>query len=128
MKRTDSAASLKQSIAMLEASQSLQLQELKDQFQLVYDSVRPSSFIKNTLNELGSSSEVKSSLVKNALALSTGFLSKKILLGTPHNPVTRILGSLLQYTIAHFVSKKITVAGKDDDRERINLKLEQYGN
>ena len=61
--------------------------------------------VKSALLEVASSPELKSNMLDNIIGLTTGYLSKKVLVGTSHNPIKRILGTLLQFAIASFVSK-----------------------
>jgi hypothetical protein len=62
-------------------------------------------------------SGLKSTLVSNAIGLTTGYLSKKIVLGASHNPVKKILGNVLQFIITNVVAKKTnTFQSKDIDQ------------
>jgi hypothetical protein len=38
--------------------------------------------------------------------MTTGYLTKKVLLGGTHNPIKRILGTILQFAITNIVTKQ----------------------
>jgi hypothetical protein len=78
---------------------------LKEQFHLAYESIKPINLIKKVVHEVSASPEIKNDLVSNAIGLSTGFLSKKLLVGSSHSPVKRVFGTIFQYAIANLVSK-----------------------
>ena len=105
MKNTNSLATLKDNILVLENKQTEQLKELKSQFEITYQSLNPVSFIKNTISDVVTSPGVKHSLFDNLKGLAIGYLSKKILIGGSTNPIKNILGTRLQYGIANFVTK-----------------------
>jgi len=44
-------------------------------------------------------------LVSNAIGLGTGFLTKTLLLGTLHNPVKKVFGTVFEFAVANLVSK-----------------------
>ncbi|MGG7036379.1 MAG: hypothetical protein ACI7YS_14450, partial [Flavobacterium sp.] len=41
----------------------------------------------------------------SAIGLGTGILSKKLLVGNTHNPVKRMLGTVVEFAVANVVSK-----------------------
>jgi len=104
MKKKSESAALKEAITLLKSKQALQLQELKDQFHLTLESVQPINLIKNTFQDAASSPGVKSSILNSAIGLTTGYLSKRVLLGAALNPATKILGMLLQFAVARIVT------------------------
>lgn len=96
---------LRSRVALLKAKQSGELILLKEEFFTVYESF-PSMLIKNSLRGLISTPQGGSYNILNAaIGLTTGFLSKKLLIGGSHNPVKKILGALLQFAVAKVVSK-----------------------
>lgn len=92
-------------IALLEIRQAEELKILKEQFQLTYESIKPINLIKHAFSEMTNSAEIKGNILSNVIGLSTGYLSRKVLLGSTHNPIKRILGSILQYAVANIVTK-----------------------
>ena len=106
MKKTNAKEALDESIRLLKHKQELELQVLRDQFQLTYESIKPINLIKNTLYQVASSSEIRNNILNNVVGLATGYLAKKILLGASHNPVKKILGTIFQFAIANVVAKR----------------------
>jgi len=96
---------LKNAIRQLEQKQAEEWTLLKQQSLYTYESLKPVNAIKNTLHELMSSSDVKKDLLGTLLGLAVGFLSKKVAIGSSHNPLKQLLGSILQMGVAGAVSK-----------------------
>jgi len=106
MKELNETDTLNETIALLEYKQDRELMILKEQFQLTYESLKPVNLIKNAFSEITHSPDIKGNIINNVIGLSTGYLSKRILLGSSHNPIKRILGSVLQFVVANVVTKK----------------------
>ena len=81
------------------------LKLLKEQFDVAYESVKPINMIKNLFHEVTASPEIKNDLLSNVIGFGTGFLSKKLLLGSSHNPVKKVFGTLFEFAVANMVSK-----------------------
>jgi hypothetical protein len=111
MKKSNETDALNETIALLEYRQKQELRILKEQFEVTYDSLKPLNIIKNAFNDMTTSSELKGNLINNVIGMSTGYLTKKLLLGSSHNPFKRILGNVLQFVITNVVTKH-TDAGK----------------
>lgn len=105
MKKKNETDTLNQTIISLQNKQAQELKSLKEQFHLTYESLKPINLIKNTIAQVTESPEIKNNLVNNAIGLTTGYLSKKVLFGASHNPIKKVLGTLLQFAIANVVSK-----------------------
>jgi hypothetical protein len=78
---------------------------LKNQFDVAYESVKPLNLIKNLVHNVTASAEIKNDLLSNIISFGAGFLSKNILLGSLHNPVTKLLGTIFEFGVANAVSK-----------------------
>jgi len=96
---------LAERIRVLSDRQSQELIVLREQFYITYDSLKPLNIIKNTFREVTSSGSVKNDLLGGALGLTTGFLSKKVLLGASHNPLALLAGTILQFAVGNVVAK-----------------------
>jgi hypothetical protein len=81
------------------------LEQLKNQFDVAYESVKPINLIKNLFHDVTASPEIKRDLVSNVIGLGTGFLSKNLLLGALHNPAKKVLGTVFEFAVANLVSK-----------------------
>lgn len=105
MKKITTTTELRESILLLEVKQEIEGVLLKEQFKVTYESLKPINLIKKTISELTSSPDFKGDLLNATLSLSAGYLSKKLVVGTSHNPIKQLLGSLIQMGVASIVSK-----------------------
>ena len=96
---------LKERISVMEIQQAKELAVLREQIHLTYDTVKPLNFLKTTFREFTSSPDLKDNIVDNVIGLTTGYLSKKVLIGAAHNPITKVAGTILHFAIAKVVSK-----------------------
>jgi len=115
MKKSTESNELTEAINLLQAKRALELVALRDQFHVTYESLKPINLIKHTFKDAASATEIKDGMLNNVVGLTTGYLSKAIFIGSSMNPVTKILGTLLQLTVAVLVSKNsdaIKAAGR----------------
>jgi hypothetical protein len=105
MKKFNETATLKEAIVVLKLKQAEDLLQLKDQYYHTYESLKPINIIKKTFGQLATSAEFKENIFSNVIGITTGYLTKKVLLGSTHNPIKRILGTLLQFVITNVVTK-----------------------
>lgn len=119
MKNTNQADALKDAIALLESKQAGELQLLRQQFHITYDSLKPMNLIKKGLQDITALPDLKNGLINNAIGLATGYLSKKVLIGATRNPIKRILGTVLEFAIAGLVTKQVEQAKATTEEENI---------
>ncbi|WP_291099879.1 MULTISPECIES: hypothetical protein [unclassified Flavobacterium] len=105
MKNRNETEALNELIIAEELKYTNDLEQLKDQFYVAYESMRPINLVKNLFHEVTASPEIKRDLVSNAIGLGTGFLTKTLLLGTLHNPVKKVFGTVFEFAVANLVSK-----------------------
>lgn len=105
MKKANATDTLNQTIALLENRQKQELKILKEQFEITYESLKPVNLIKGAFKEMSTASDLKGNIINNIIGMSTGYITKKLLLGSSHNPVRRILGTVLQFVITNVVTK-----------------------
>ncbi len=105
MKNKNATDTLNEMIIVQKMIYDNDLEQLKNQFDVAYESVKPINLVKNLFHEVTASPEIKTDLVSNVIGLGTGFISKKLLLGSLHNPVTKVLGTLFEFAVANIVSK-----------------------
>ena len=105
MKNKNATNALNELIIVQEMKYANDLVKLKEQFEVAYDSVKPINLIKNLFHEVTASPEIKNDLLSNVIGFGTGFLSKKLLLGTSHNPIKKVFGTLFEFAVANLVSK-----------------------
>lgn len=94
-------------IARLRQERDLKFEELKDQLELTFESVKPINILKGTLEDFKHSTETKSDFLQAALSIAGGYLSKKIVMGKSDSIFKKIIGYVLQYGLTKFISKKV---------------------
>ena len=109
MQNISSIAGLKNSIVLLEAEQSIKEQILKEQLFLTYESLKPVNLIRHTLKEISSSPYLIDNLSGSALGLLSGFLSRKIFVGSSGNLIKKLIGSVLQFGVTNIVAQNSDV-------------------
>lgn len=105
MKPINATDTLQEMIVLLQKKQTVELMQLKDQYHYTYESLRPLNIVKNIFTDMTTSAELRGNLINNIVGISTGYLTKKVMLGATHNPIKRILGTLLQFVITNVVTK-----------------------
>ena len=104
MRTITSSADLKEAILILEIEQSLKGRALKQQFRVTYESLKPANLIMNTLKEITTSPNLVENLIGNILGLATGYVSKKVFVGTSGNLFRKLLGSVMHFGVTNLVS------------------------
>lgn len=105
MKKNNETEVLNELIIIQEMKYANDLAQLKNQFNVAYESIKPLNVVKNLIHEVTSSPEIKNDLLSNVIGFGTGFLSKKLLLGSSHNPIRKVFGVLFEFAVANTVSK-----------------------
>jgi hypothetical protein len=105
MQNITSIDGLKNAIQLLEEEQAIKGHLLKEQFYLTYESLKPVNLFKSTLNDISSSPYLIDNILGTAIGLVTGYLSKKIFIGTSGNIFRKLIGSIMQYSVTNVVAK-----------------------
>ncbi len=105
MKRDYQSERLNNAINLLKSRQELELRLLKEQFYITYEGLKPISIFKNIFSEITSSPDIKDNILNNVIGLTTGYISKKVVFGSSHNPLKKLLGTILQFAISNAVVK-----------------------
>ena len=105
MKNRNETDSLNELIILQELQYDTQLQLLKEQFHIAYESLKPINLIKSVFHEVTATPEIKNDMASNVIGLGTGFLSKKLLVDGSHSPMRRMIGTVAQFALANLVSK-----------------------
>lgn len=97
MKTTSEKDMLIEKIKFLEAQQVEHLSELKEQLELAYDSIKPLNFIKNTLHQITSSSDIRSDLLHGAINITTALIGKNLIAGLAETPIKKMINGVLRF-------------------------------
>ena len=106
MNKINHTETLQEAILLLKLQQSGQLDQLKEQYRYTYESLKPINIIKRTFNQLTSTAEFKGNVVSNLIGIGTGYLTKKVLVGSTNNIFKKVFGTVLQLAITNIVTKK----------------------
>lgn len=105
MQNITNTKELKQAIQLLEEEQSLKTQALKDQFFITYEGLKPINILKNTVNDIVSTPLLLDNLISTATGMVTGYISKKVLVGSKGGAFRKLIGSFVQFGVSNMVSK-----------------------
>jgi superoxide dismutase len=111
--------SLKEAIKALEAKQANDRILLKEQLLFTYESLKPSNILKSIFKDFASSENLKNEFVNTAVAVTSGFITKKVIIGKSNNLALKLLGLAFQFGITSLVSKNYDVI-KDVVNQFIN--------
>lgn len=103
MENIQNAADLKTAIARLTVQQTSDLFLLKEEFLVTKEKFKLTNIIKSSFKEVTSTPNITTNIVKAAVGLTTGFVTKKLLIGKTINPVKNLLGGLLEVFVANKV-------------------------
>jgi hypothetical protein len=109
MQTTDATEELKNAIRLVEIRQSMNRQLLKEQLLFTYDTLKPANLIRSTLKEVTSSPFLIGNLTGSVIGLTTGYLSKKIVIGSSVSVLRKLMGYILQYGVTNIISKNAEV-------------------
>jgi hypothetical protein len=102
-------------ILALEEQQKLELMLLKEVIREASTKLNPLEIIKNAIATENNTDGLGTNIVHDLIGMSTGFVSKKLMFGSTTNPFKKIIGSILQFAVATFVSnhsEKIQAIGE----------------
>jgi hypothetical protein len=105
MQNITSISELKNAIRLLESEQEIKGKVLKEHFLIVYESFKPVNLITSTLNDISKSPFLIDNLAGTAIGLFSGFLTKKIFIGSSGNLVRKMIGSILQFGVTNVVAQ-----------------------
>jgi hypothetical protein len=105
MQTITSVSELRNAILLLEIEKAEKARLLKEQFYITYESLKPINILKSTVNELFSGPDLIDNFVGTSLGMVSGYLSKKIVIGTSHNIFRKLFGSLVDFGITNLVSQ-----------------------
>jgi hypothetical protein len=101
----DESLVLNEKLKLLEKKQAEELLIMREQFFITYESLKPINLIKNTFGQVISSPEIKNDLFSTIIGLSTGYLTKKIIIGATPGPLKKIGGLLMQFAVTNVASR-----------------------
>jgi hypothetical protein len=105
MQNITTAEGLKDAILLLEIEQDEKLQVLRNQIVVTYEALKPLNLLKRTIHDITTSPDLLENLFGSAMGLTTGLISKKILVGGTGNLMRKLFGTLLQFAVTNIVTR-----------------------
>ena len=105
MHNITNVAELKSAIVLLEIEQEYNEQQLKEQFRITYNSLKPVNIIKNTFKDVVTSPFIIDNILDTAIGIASGYVTKKLVVGFSSNIFRKLLGSVLQYGVSNVVTQ-----------------------
>ncbi len=105
MKKPNETDSLNELIILQQHQYDVDLQLLKEQLHIAYESVKPVNLIKNLVHDVTASPEIKEDILGNIMGLATGFISKKLMVSKDSGIIKNLFGTVAQFVIGNVVSK-----------------------
>ncbi|MBP7809217.1 MAG: hypothetical protein KA163_07995 [Bacteroidia bacterium] len=103
MKKSERALALEELILRKEEELALEGRLLKIHFHETYESLKPLNLIKNTIKQAIKSHDLKENLVNTVMGLASGFVAKKLIVGKTNNPLSSVLGSIIELAVTNKV-------------------------
>lgn len=105
MENITTSADLKQEIQILEAQQTFRTMQLREQFFLTYESLKPANLIFNTLNEIKSSPYLVNNVIDTSIGVAAGYLSRKAIIKESDSFFRKLFGAVLQFGVTNLVAQ-----------------------
>jgi len=121
LEKVANVSDLATAIKRLERRKMIMEEELKDEFHVMLEGLKPANILRNTIHEVQASTELKHNILKVALGLGAGYFSRKLVVGKSAGIVKKFLGTALQYGITNFVAKKNDSDNSEDYPKKKNL-------
>ena len=109
MENQYTAETLKEAIKKLEIKQAEEGQLVKEQLLITYENLKPVNILRNIAKDVYSSENYTQDFVEIIAGMTSGFITKKIVVGSSKNPVLKLVGLAIQFGITTLVSKKFSV-------------------
>jgi len=126
MQQVTNSQTLRQSIESLKLKRELVLLDMKENFEEVCESLRPSNIIRNSIEGIVDSGKT-GNLGDAAIGVASGLLVKNILFKSSTNPLKKLAGTAIQALVTRIASRnsdKIKESGKNI-LQRIAAKLKR---
>ena len=96
MENVTSVSSLKEGIYLLEADKADKWRQVRDLGSYTLELIRPANILQSTVTGIATSPRLLDNIVNTAVGLATGFISKRLFIGSSGSPIRKLLGSVVQ--------------------------------
>jgi hypothetical protein len=94
---------LAKTIEFLESEHLVKKAEMQEEITIFYESLKPANILKNTLADVVASPGLLDVIAGTVSGVLSGYLTKKIFVGSSSNPIKHAAGSLLEVAITAFL-------------------------
>ena len=108
MENQYTAETLKEAIKELEIKQAEEGQLLKKQLLITYENLKPINILRNLVKDFSSSDNYKQDFLEIVAGMTSGFITKKIVVGRSKNPILKLMGLAIQFGMTTIVSNKFS--------------------
>ena len=105
MQKNNSDTSIKDAILALSHQQAEEGRLLKEQFNLVFESIQPINILKKTFKQAAASEDLKENILNTSLGLVVGYLSKVLFEDVSTSPLKKLFGTAILFGITNIVAK-----------------------
>lgn len=102
MKTRNEKAILMERILALQNKQTNELKELKQQFEITYDSLKPLNFVKSSLKSIIKLPDIKSDLINGVIGLGKNYVSNTFLNPISKSPIKKLFAKGLKMIFNKF--------------------------
>jgi len=124
MEKQYTAESLKVAIKALEAKQAEEKELLREQLLITYENLKPINILRNIVKDIYSSDNYKQDFFEIVAGMTSGFISKKLVVRNSKDPILKLVGLAIQFGMTTLISRKYN-AIKDSIVGFINKFLEK---
>lgn len=105
MENIISIKDLKDAILVLEIEHETVAKQLKEEIHLTYESLKPANILKNAIHDIKSSPYLIDNVLGAVTGFATGYISKKILVGSSNNLFRKLFGFVFQFGVTNIVAQ-----------------------
>src|SRR4051812_18027026 len=100
MKPITTSADLKTAIQQLELEQKNNFLAIKEELARIQEDLKLTNIIKNTFKKVVDVPDLKADIINAAIGLAGGIMTKKLIVGKAHNPISKLLSVVMEMFVA----------------------------
>ena len=110
MQEIKNAIQLQDVINLLQTHRKEEEIDLKKEFSNLFEKLQPINIIQDTVNELVELKSLQTDVIDLGLGTATGYAIRKLIVGEAKNPITQILGRMIEQTVSQkIISNRMVI-------------------
>jgi hypothetical protein len=110
MQEIKNAIQLQDVIKLLQTQRKEEEFVLKEEFSNLFEKLQPINIIQDTVNELVELKSIQTDVIDLGLGTATGYAIRKLIVGEAKNPITQILGRMIEQTVSQkIISNRVVI-------------------